>query len=213
MRVLSTLLLALTLVQGCVSPGPAGFRDPSFRSSQIRRPAIVLRVSLDRTGAFGEGEFSAQERAALPEAYEAALLERLNAEGIPPADISLTPNRSFRGSRESLEGIDRAQALSRGETVNADYVVIVDVRLSRRELVHCREAGRPFVALTTVATAGLELLRLRDGARLLVEPPGPDLQATDIVADCERRRIARRASSEETMEESAGKVLQRLLKP
>ncbi len=212
MRVLATLLLALTLAQGCVSPGPVAFRDPGFRPSQIRRPAILLRVSLDRTGAFGEGEFSAQERAALPEAYEAALLEGLNAEGILPVDISLVANRSSRGSQEPLEGIDRAQARSRGETVNADYVVIVDVRFYRRELVHCREAGRPFVALTTVATAGLELHRLRAGARLLVEPPGPELQATDLVADCERRRATRR-TSQEIMEESVGKVLRRLLKP
>ena len=211
MRVLAPLLLALTLVQGCVSPGPAAFRDPGFRPSQIRRPAIALRVSLNRTGAFGEGEFSAQERAALPEAYEAALLEGLNAEGILPVDISLTANRSSRGSQAPLEGFDQAQARSRGEAVNADYVVIVDVRLGRRELVHC-EAGRPFRALTTVAAAGLELVRLRDGARLLVEPPGNELQATDLVADCERRR-ATRQTSQELMEESVGKVLRRLLKP
>ena len=212
MRVLATLLLALTLTQGCVSPGPAAFRDPGFRPSQIRRPAILLRVSLDRTGAFGEGEFSAQERAALPEAYEAALLEGLNVEGILPLDISLTANRSSRGSQEPLEGFDRAQARSRGAAVNADYVVIVDARFYRRELVHCREAGRPFVALTTVATAGFELHRLRAGARLLAEPPGPELQATDLVADCERKRATRR-TSQEIMEESVGKVLRRLLKP
>lgn len=212
MRVLATLLLVLTLAQGCVSPGPAAFRDPGFRPSQIRRPAIALRVSLDRTGAFGEGEFSAQERAALPEAYEAALLEGLNVEGILPLDISLTANRSSRGSQEPLQGFDRAQARSRGETVNADYVVIVDARFYRRELVHCREAGRPFVALTTVATAGLEVVRLRDGARLLMEPPRPELQAIDLVADCEQRRATRR-TSQEIMEESVGKVLRRLLKP
>ena len=210
MRVFATLPLVLTLVQGCSVPaGPTAFRDPGYRPSQIRRVAIALRVSLDRTGVF---PFSAQDRTVLPEAYEAALLEGLNAEGILPVDISLTANRASRGSQEPLEGFDRAQARSRAEAVNADYLVIVDVRLGRRDLVHCREAGRPFGALTTVATAGLELVRLRDGARLLMEPPGTELQATDLTADCTQRRATRR-TSQEMMEESVGKVLRRLLKP
>ena len=200
--------------QGCALPsGPVAFRDPGFRPSQIRRPAVALRVSLDRTVTFGEGEFSARERATLPEAYEAALLEGLNAEGILPVDISLAADRSPRGSQRPLEGIDRAEAFSRGWTVSADYLVIVDVRWSRGELFHCRESRRPFTALTTVVTAGLELHRLSDGARLLVEPTGPDLLATDIEADCGRRRIARRASGQELTEASVGKVLRRLLKP
>lgn len=213
MRLLAIVLLALTLVQGCLGAGPTAFRDPSLRASQIRRPAIALTISLDRTALFGEGEFSAQERAAIPETYEATLLQGLNAEGILLADISVTANRSYRGSQWPLEGIDRVQALHRGRSVNADHVVIVDVRLSRRGLVHCREANRPFVALTTVVTAGVELLRTRDGARLLVEPAGPDLETIDVEPDCERTRIARRASGQELMEESVGKVLRRLLKP
>jgi hypothetical protein len=168
---------------------------------------------LDRTGLFGQGEFSAQERASIPEAYEALLLQGLNAEGILPVDMSVTANRSYRGSQSPFEGIDRTQALKRGRSVSADYVMIVDARLSRRDLVHCRESRRPFAALTTVVTAGLELLRAGDGARLLVVPPGPDLETQDIEADCQRGRVSRRASGQEIMEESVGKLLRLLLKP
>jgi len=45
-----------------------------------------------------------------------------------------------------------------------------------------------------------------------VEPPGPDLETTDIEADCEQRRVARRASGQELIEQSVGKVLKLLLK-
>lgn len=213
MRFLTSVLLALTFLQGCLGAGPAAFREPGFRSSQIRRPAITLQISLDKTGLFGEGEFSAQERASLPEGYEAALLHGLNAEGLLPLDISVTANRAYRGSPSTFETIDRAQALSRARSVNADHVMIIDIRLSRRELVHCRDSRRPFVTLTTVVSAGLELLRARDGARLLVEPSGPDLETIDVEADCEWRRTARRASGQEIMEESVAKVLRLLLKP
>jgi hypothetical protein len=212
MPILWMYLLAVLFLQGCLGAGPGAFRDPSFRPAQIRRPAIALTVSLDRTGLFGEGEFSARERASIPEAYETALLEGLNSEGILLADISVTADRSSRGSREPLEGIDRGQALSRGRSVDADHVVIIAVRLHRGELVHCREANRPFVAPTTVIQAALELLRVRDGARLLLEPRGPALEATDVEPDCERRRVTRRASGQELVEESVGKVLKRLLK-
>jgi len=171
---------------------------------------VVLQISLDRTGFLGEGEFSARERDSIPEGYETALLEGLNTEGVLPLDISLTANRSYRGSRP-FETIDRAQALHRGRSVNADHVMIVDVHLSRRDLVHCRDSRRPFVALTTVVRAGVEVLRVRDGARVLVEPPGQALETTDIEADCGERRVARRASGQELMEESVGKVLKLLL--
>lgn len=210
MRIPAALLLVAALLHGCLGSGPTAFRDPGFRATLIRRPAIALTVSLDKTGFLGDGEFSASERASIPEGYETALLEGLNTEGILPLDISLTVNRSYRGSQPPFETIDRARALDRGQNVNADHVMIVDVHLGRRSLVHCRDSRRPFVALTTVVQAGVELLRVRDGARLLVEPPGPDLETTDIEADCEQRRVARRASGQELIEQSVGKVLKLL---
>lgn len=212
MRIPAGLLLVAALLQGCLGAGPTPFRDPGFRATQVRRPAIALTVSLEKTGFLGDGEFSAGERASIPEGYETALLEGLNADGILPLDISLTANRSYRGSQPPFEKTDRAQALDRGRSVNADHVMIVDVHLSRRSLVHCRDSRRPFVALTTVVQAGAELLRVRDGARLLVEPPGPDLETTDIEADCEQRRVTRRASGQELMEESVAKVLKLILR-
>lgn len=209
-RIALPLLVAL-LLQGCVTPGPAALRHPAFRPAEIRRPFVVLQVSLEHTGFIGEGEFSAQERASIPEALEIALLEALNAEGIVPVEVTLSARRSQRDSAVPLEQIDRTQALERARALKADVVMILDVSLSRLDLVYCRAERRPFVAHTTLWTLGAEVLRVADGARLLVEPPGPGLRQGDVEPECDRGRIARRLSAEELVDRAVKRGLSLLL--
>ena len=210
-RFIALPFLVVFLLQGCATPGPAALRHPAFRPAEIRRPFVVLQVSLEHTGFIGEGEFSAQERASIPEALEIALLEALNAEGIIPGEVTLSARRSSRDSAASLEGIDRKQALERARALKADVVMILDVSLSRRDLVYCREERRRFVARTTLWALGAEVLRVADGARLLVEPPGPALRQGDVEPECDRGRVARRLSAQELVDRVVERGLSLLL--
>ncbi len=214
-----SLLLAALLVSGCATPGPSAFRHPDFRPASIRRPAVVLQVSLEQTELLGEGEFSRRERSSIPEAAEIALLEGLNAEGILPVDVTLSARGSSRDSAGAFERIDRKQALERARTLHADVVLIVDVSLSRQDLVYCRAGpsaagagGRPFIARTTFWTFGVEVLRVVDGVRLLVEPPAPAHRLRDIEPECDRGRVGRRLSAEEMLETAVRELLALLLR-
>jgi len=180
---------------------------------------VVLQVSLEQTDLFGEGEFSRRERRSIPDAVELALLEGLNAEGILPVDVTLSAQRSSRNSAGAFERIDRTQAIERARTLHADVVLIADVSLSRRDLVYCRAGtraggagGRPFVARTTLWTLGAEALRVADGIRLLVEPPGPARRLEDVEPDCDSGRISRRLSVEEMAQRAAQELLVLLLR-
>ncbi len=194
---------------GCTAPGPVAFRHSDFRPAEIRRPVLLLQVSLDRTDLLGEGEFSSQERSSIPEAFEVALLESFNAEGILPLDVSVSSRRS--ASPGSTEGIDAKPALERGRAVGADLVMILEARLSRQDFVFCREERRPFVARTTSWTLAARVLRVADGSTLLIEPAGPGSRASDVEPDCERGRIARRLSAQELLDVAARRGLSLLL--
>ncbi len=204
-RVVFSLLLVTPYAQGCVTPEPRAFRHPDFRPLEIRRPALVLQLSLGQTGFRGEGEFSPWEQNSIPDAFEIALLEGLNAEGILPVDVTLLPRRSTSGTPS--KGIDRRQALDRGRALHADVVVILDAFLSRRDLVFCREERRPFVARATLWMLGVEVLRVVDGTRLLIEPLGPTLQLSDVEPDCGQGRIERRLSTQELLNLAVQKIL------
>ena len=174
---------ALLAASGCAAPelgGPAPWRDPAFRPSAVRRPAVYLQVSLERVG-LGSGPFSAQERAGIPERYETAVQEALNGLGILPVDIALQAQRAARTNDRPLEGIETAAALARARETGADHLVIVDARLSRRDLALCRQGGRALVGTATYWEAGLEVLRVSDGARVLVEPPGAEQRVLDQI--------------------------------
>lgn len=196
-RVALSLLPVTLCAQGCVTPGPQAFRHPDFRPHEIRRPALVLQLSL--------GEFSPREQNSIPDAFEIALLEGLNAEGILPVDVTLLPRRSTSGTPS--KGIDRRQALDRGRALHADVVVILDASLSRRDLVFCREERRPFVARATLWMLGAEALRVADGTRLLIEPLGPTLRLSDVEPDCGQGRIERRLSTQELLNLAVKKIL------
>lgn len=207
---LSLLLVALGL-PGCGTSELRAFRHPDFTPLKIRRPAVVLQVSLDRAGSLGEGEFSAREQRSIPDAFEIALLEALNAEGILPVDATVSVGRSTLASAP-FEGIDRRQVLDRGRTLGADVVMIVGASLARRDLVFCREERRPFIARAALWTLAAEVLRVADGARLLIEPPAPAWQLADVEPDCERGRIGRRLSAQELLDALVQRVLSLLLR-
>ena len=212
MRNLGLLLTTLWLLHGCASPAPVAVRDPAYHPAEIRRPAVTLQVSLNQTG-FGEGEFTSQERAGLPEQLEAGFIEGLNARGIFPLDVALTALRAYRGGADPLGGLDRGQALARARSLQADVLLVVDMHLSRRDLVFCRGGGRPVLARgITVMALTLEVLRVSDGARLLLEPPDAGLTLTDMEAECAPDRRLRRLSAAEMSEGAASRIVTRLMK-
>lgn len=206
---IGALLGALWLLPGCATPEPGAVRHPAYRPAEIRRPAVVLQVSLDQTG-FGEGEFTSEERASLPEQFEARLIDGLNAQGIFPLDVALTANRAYRKGSSPFDHLDRGQALARARSLGADVLLLADMHLGRRDLVHCRGARRPFVARTTVVAVTLEVLRAADGTRLLLEPPAADLRLTDVEAECAPERSVRRLSAEELSDAAISRILTRL---
>ncbi|MFQ5897021.1 MAG: hypothetical protein ACE5JN_02065 [Candidatus Methylomirabilia bacterium] len=207
--------LALTLAalsfSRCLSPEPGAFRHPDFRPADIRRPAVVIQVSLDRTSLLGEGEFSPRQRSAIPQAVEIGLLEGLNAEAILPVDVTLLARPSYRDRASPFTRIDRQLALEQARTLNADFVLILDVHLSRQPVLHCRGGRRPFRVRTTRWTFGAEVLRVSDGTRLLVRPPAPGLRLDDVEPDCDRGRVDRRRTAHEMLEVSVRRGLSLVL--
>ncbi len=208
-------LAALSVLPGCAglrTPGPAAVRHPAYRPAEIRRPALALQVTLDQTG-FGEGEFTSQERLSLPEQFETRLIEGLNAQGIFPVDVALTANRAYRKGSSPFDALNRDQALARARSFGADVLLLVAMHLGRRDLIHCRETRRPFRARTTILAVTLEVLRVADGTRFLLEPPGADLTLTDVEAECAPERSVRRLSADEMSDAAVPRILARLLKP
>lgn len=163
-------------------------RHPEYRPAEIRRPAVVLQVSLDQTG-FGEG---------IPEQFEAGLIDALNAQGIFPLDVALS--------------VQRDQALARARGLRADALLLVDMRLGRRDVVYCRDTRRPFLAWSTVLAVTLEVVRVADGTRLLLEPPAAGELLADIEAECGPERAIRRRSMEELAAAGIARALTLLLR-
>lgn len=192
-------LLALCLLSGCAagsSSTTSGLREPGFRASMVRRPAVVVRVSVSE-------ELSQRERARIPEDYQAAVVEGLDRLGVLAVDVEVLPG----GSNRALVGIDRGPALARAREAGAEHLVIVDARLSRGDLSHCKQSGRARTGPTTYWDAGLEIDRVSDGKRLLVDPPAENLRAVDVELDCKTGRLIRRRSMDELIAESVGLIL------
>lgn len=202
----SALFLALWH-SGCATPGPAAFRHPDFRPGEIRRPAVLIEVSLDRTM---EDPGSRQRGGNIAELLEIVFLEGLNAEGILPVDATLSV-RPASLSDSLLDRVDRRRALERARGLKADVLLLLGLSMARRDVVYCRETPRPFRAHATVASIEVEVLRATDGARLLVEPASPALRLTDVEPDCERRRIERRLTTQELVDLAVRRALSLLL--
>ena len=192
---LAALLAALGCAGGFGS-GMTASREPGFRATSVRRPALLVRVSVP-------AELDKRERDRIPETYEAAVVEGFERAGIPAVDMASVPGSSAR----PLEGLDRAAALTRAREAGAEQLVIVDARLSRGDLTHCKQSGRARTGPTTFWDVGLEIRRVADGQPVLVEPPAENLRAVDVELDCKTGRLIRRKSMDELITDSVGLVL------
>lgn len=192
-------LLAL-LLAACAGPladparEPAAVRATDFRPTEIREPAVFVRVAL------APGAFSERERANLAAAYEGALLEGFNARAVPPRDAQ----------RVTAGKLDGQAAVARARQVGADHAILVDVQVARGEPVFCREARRPFRAPAVTWAPRLEVLRASDGASRVVLQ-GPAVDVADVEPDCDAPQDSRRRTSSETVLESVSRLLTRLL--
>jgi hypothetical protein len=171
-----TALIALAVTAAaCAAPGVSSVslpRAPDYSAREIRQPAIFVRVA-------GWPDLNDREREALADTYEGALVEAFDERGLPPTDVQrVIPNERF----------DTRTALARAREVRADYVILVDLKVSRRDAVFCPESRRPFRAITTVWSQGVQVLRVSDGASRIAVAPGQALDVTEIEADCANPR-------------------------
>src|SRR5262245_45244267 len=147
-------LLAIGLLSACAlgSSSDDIVREPGFRASATRRPALLVRVAVDET-------LSDRERARIPEDYQAAIVEGLDRMGILLVDVAtVSPSRS-----RALQGIERPPALTRAREAGAEHLVIVDARLSRGDLRHCQRGGRALISPTASWAGALEIERRSGG--------------------------------------------------
>ena len=191
-------MLALLAAWGCAGGlgGTTASREPGFRAASVRRPALLVRVSVPP-------ELGQRERDRIVEDYQAAVLEGLERMGILVVDMATAPGSSSR----PLQGIDRPAALGRAREAGAEQLVIVDARLARDNLTHCKQMGRARAGPTTFWDVGVEIRRVSDTQALLVEPPAEDLRAVDVELDCKTGRLIRRKSMDELISDSVGLAL------
>jgi len=195
---LNLALLALLAAWGCAGGlgGTTASREPGFRAASVRRPALLVRVSVPP-------ELSKRESDRIVEDYQAAVLDGLERMGILVVDMATAPGSSSR----PLQGIDRPAALGRAREAGAEQLVIVDARLARDNLTHCKQMGRARSGPTTFWDVGVEIRRVSDTQPLLVEPPAEDLRAVDVELDCKTGRLIRRKSMDELISDSVGLAL------
>jgi len=159
----------------CAPPGssPGSWpRAPDFTAGQIRQAAVFVRVA-------GWPDLNDREREALADTYEGALGEAFDEHGLPPTDFQrVTPGERF----------DTRLALARARQVHADHVIVIDLKVSRRDAIFCTDGPRPFRAITTVWSQGVQVLRVSDGASRVAVAPGGDLDVTELEADCANPR-------------------------
>ena len=192
-------LAALLLTCGCAGASDSGalaFREPGFRATAVRRPALLVRVSVP-------WELGSRERERIPEDYLAAVVEGLERIGMLVVDMTTVPGTSAR----PLEGLDRAAAVGRAREAGAEQLVIVDARLAKGDLTHCKQTGRAGRAPTVFWDVGLEIRRVAGNQPLLVEPPAESVRAVDVEFDCKTGRLIRRKSMDELIGDSVALVL------
>ena len=80
---LNLAMLALLAASGCVASlgGTPASREPGFRATSVRRPALLIRVSVPP-------ELSKRESDRIVEDYQAAVLENLERMGVLVVDSS-----------------------------------------------------------------------------------------------------------------------------
>lgn len=190
------VLLAVLGLAACATP--AATREPAraadFQPSQIRQPALVVRVQL------GPGPWSERERQQLAASYEHALLEELNARAIAAVDV--------RVGDEAASGAQAAVA--RAREVGADHAIVITVRVDQVQAIFCRGSRRPFRAVTTAWRQQALVLRASDGAER-ARLAGDPLTVTDVEPDCENPNASRRRPAPETASQAVSRLLGRLL--
>jgi hypothetical protein len=189
------MIAAALIATGCAAPGgPAPLmRAPDYSAREIRQPALFIRVE--------EGRDSG-ERGSLADLYEGSLVEAFDERGVPPADVQRVSARTGLGPRA---------ALARAREVRADYAVIVELRLERRDATFCRGGRRPFAATTTVWRQGVQVLRVHDGTSRLAVPPGQELDVTEMEPDCADPRKSRLRDRAEMIATAIEAVAERIL--
>src|SRR5436309_9308401 len=195
----SALALLGLAATACVSPGgvePGPIRAADFRPTQVRQPAVVVRLAF-------AGQLS--EREALPAEYEGALLEGLNTRAVLAKDVEILAQGDAK--------LDAHAALARARTLGADHAIVVDVRVATGEAIFCRESRRPFRARVTVWSQSVQVLRANDGAARLALPGDAGLTVTDLDADCEDPRASRRLATGEAIASAVARLLTRVVGP
>jgi hypothetical protein len=191
-------MVTLLLAAACTTSGaPPLTRAPDYTTREIRQPALFVRV------AEGDG-LSEGERESLAARYEGSLVEAFDERGVPPTDVQRVPP----GVR-----VEPRHALARAREVRADYAVIVDLRLERRDAIMCRGGRRPFAVATTVWSQGFQVLRTRDGTARMAVPPGQGLDVTEIEPDCANPRQSRLRDRTEMIASAVEAVVERILGP
>ena len=192
------LLGIALLAAACTSPGstPTSLpRAPDFSARQIRQPAVFIRVA-------GWPDLNDREREALADTYEGALVAALDEYGSPPTDLQrVAPGERF----------DTRTALARARQVQADHVIIIDLRVSRRDAAFCTDSPRPFRAITTVWSQGVQVVRVSDGASRVAVAPGGDLDVTELEADCANPRRSQRRDQTQILAAATQALTQRIL--
>ena len=173
--------------------GPTGVRGTDYRGDEIRRPAITMHLGL------GEGDFTKQERATLPELYTVALLEALNAEAVLPVDVRVGGGR-----------LDRTAAVARAREVGADQAVVVDATVARRRRTYCRHTRRTFTTGITEWVVRVDVVRASDRETRLLEP---GIQTTDFREDCDAPESSQRLGPNDAIRASVQKVVGTILRP
>jgi hypothetical protein len=193
------LLGIVLLAAACASSSgssPASLpRAPDFSARQIRQPAVFIRVA-------GWPDLNDREREALADTYEGALVEALDEYGSPPSDL----RRVVPGER-----FDTRMALARAREVRADHVIVIDLKVSRRDALFCTDSPRPFRAITTVWSQGVQVLRVSDGVSRVAVAPGGDLDVTELEADCANPRRSGRRDRAQMLAAATQALTQRLL--
>jgi hypothetical protein len=170
-------LVLILLISACTAPtaSPQLMRAPDYSAREIRQPALFVRVG-------DHPDLSDRERAALAETYEGALIEAFDLRGWPPIDVQrVAPGAKF----------ETRTALARAREVRADYAILVELRIERREAIFCREGRRPFQVLATVWSQGVQVLRVRDSATRVAIAPGQGVEVTELEPDCANPRRSR----------------------
>ena len=178
---------------------PAPARAPDFRPEQVRRPLVLVRLVR------GAGRWEERESRALPDEYQGALLEALNARAVLAREVQV------RGEREG--GLEPRAALARAREVGADHAVLVEIRVSQVQPVFCRDGRRPFRAAATLWSQSLQVLRAQDGAVRLSVAAGSALDLLDVEPDCENPGESRQRSAGEVIDEAVRRMLGRVVGP